>query len=56
MAYRRFSTSAEAVRYAIEELPEAMLRGTILQVNDERFDGDQIRALYDSSDFPLTRA
>jgi hypothetical protein len=56
MEYRRFRTSAEAVRYAIEDLPEPMLRGAVLEVNGERFDGDQIRALYNSSDFPLARA
>ena len=56
MRYRRFDTAAEAIRFAIEELPAAMLIGVYLQVEDERFDGDQIRKLYDSADYPFARA
>jgi hypothetical protein len=54
--YRRFDTAAEAIRFAIEELPAPMLIGAYLQVADERFDGDQIRALYDSAAYPFARA
>ena len=31
------------------------LLGTILEVDEERFDGDAIRKLYDSVDYPLVR-
>jgi hypothetical protein len=55
MTYRRFASGAEAIRFAIEELPPGLLAGTILQVGEERFDQSGIRSLYDSSDYPLTR-
>jgi hypothetical protein len=53
--YRRFSTGAEAVRYAIEVLPAAQLSGAILEVDEDRFDGKQIRELYDNQEYPLPR-
>jgi hypothetical protein len=56
MGYRRFSSTAEAVRFAIEELDSELLLGATLEVNEERFDSDGIRRLYDSTDYPLPRA
>ena len=53
--YRRFATAAEAIRFAIEEMPEVLLLGTILEIDEERIDGEGIRKLYDSDDYPLTR-
>jgi hypothetical protein len=53
--YRRFATAADAVRFAIEELPPELLIGAILEVDGERYGGEQIHRLYDSDDFPLLR-
>lgn len=54
--YRRFATAAEAVRYAVEDMPKGWLIGTMLVVDDGRFEGAAIKALYDAEDFPLERA
>jgi hypothetical protein len=51
--YRRFARAADAVQFAIEELPPELLSGTVLEVDCERCCGENIRILYDSADFPL---
>jgi hypothetical protein len=55
VGYRRFASVAEAVRFAIEELPPDSLAGAALEVGDERFDSHGMRRLYDAPDFPLPR-
>jgi hypothetical protein len=55
LRYRRFDTAAEAVRFAIEEMPGSQLRGSVLEVNETRFVDRQIRMLYDAPSFPLER-
>ena len=51
--YRRFARAADAVRFAIEELPSELLLGAVLEVDGERYGGEDIRRLYDSVDSPL---
>ena len=55
LGYRRFATAAEAIQFAIEELPAVRALGAWMQVGDERFDGDAIQRLYERDDFPLRR-
>ena len=53
--YRRFDRAADALRFAIEELPPQLFQGAYLEVEEERFDSNEMRRLYDSADFPLAR-
>lgn len=55
VSYKRFSSAALAVRYAIEELGPDMLSGAILEVEENRYDGDAIRELYSSESYPFER-
>jgi hypothetical protein len=55
VTYRRFDSGAEAIRFAIEELPSDVLFGTVLEVDEQRFDAAQIRKLYESKAYPLQR-
>jgi len=55
LRHRRFPHAAEAIRYAIEKLPPRVFSGTSLEVNRERYNAEQIRALYESERYPLTR-
>jgi len=53
VTYLRFATTAEAIRYAVEELPAAAFPGTYLEANEERFDSGAIRSLYDADETRL---
>jgi hypothetical protein len=55
LGYRRFDRAAEAIRFAIEELPLALLLGAYLEVAEERFNSEAIRRLYESVEYPLPR-
>lgn len=53
--YRRFATAAEAIQYMIEGVPSAGLIGSFLEVDEQRYDGAEIRALYEADAYPLPR-
>ena len=55
MDYRRFETAAAALLYALESLPGKRLAAAVLDVEGERYDAGQMKALYDRLDFPLER-
>ena len=53
--YRRFETAAEALQFAIEEMPPPVLLGAFLEVKDERFGAKEMQSLYGSAAYPLRR-
>jgi hypothetical protein len=55
IGYRRFDHAADAVRFAIEELPAEFLLGTHLEVDETRYDRRGIRGLYDRMAIPVVR-
>jgi len=55
LGYRRFTTAAEAICFVVEKLPAMRTLGAWMQVGNERFDGDAIQRLYESSEYPLPR-
>jgi hypothetical protein len=55
IAYKRFGHAADAIRFAIEELGAEFLLGAYLEVDEERYNGGQIRRLYESDEYPFLR-
>jgi hypothetical protein len=55
VAYRRFDSAAEALRFAVEDLPESALNGATLEVKEARFGRDEILYLYAQPAYPLAR-
>ena len=55
LGYNRFACAAQAIRFAIEELPPQLLAGTYLEVDELRYESAEIRRLYEKSDYPLPR-
>jgi hypothetical protein len=48
-------SAADAIRFAIEELPEPQLLGACIEINERRLGHQEIRALYSSPDYPLKK-
>lgn len=55
IGYGRFARAADAIRFAIEELPPELLVNACLEVDEVIFDRNDIRRLYESEGYPLTR-
>jgi hypothetical protein len=55
VSYRRFGSGAEAIRYVVEDLASAVMYGTVLEVNEQRFDAAEIKTLYQNDAYPLPR-
>ncbi|WP_338280341.1 hypothetical protein [Sinorhizobium sp. KGO-5] len=55
LRYKRFDSVAEALRFAIEDMPASMLRGTVLEVEETRYNSQQMRTLYEADAYPLPR-
>ena len=53
--YKRFPKAAQAIRFAMEDMPRACLVGAFLEVNEQRYGSDDIRRLYESAEYPLAR-
>jgi hypothetical protein len=53
--YKRFERAADAIRFAVEELPAQALAGAFLETGEERFNGQEIQRLYKRPDYPLER-
>jgi hypothetical protein len=54
-SYNRFDNAAEALRYAMEEAPPQAMVGACLEVDEVRYNFNQISLLYQSETYPLQR-
>ena len=55
VGYRRFETAADAIRFAVEELPEPLLLGACIEIEDRRLNHQDIQSLYESARYPLKK-
>jgi hypothetical protein len=54
LTFHCFPTLAEAIRFAVEDLPQAGL-GAYIETEEAHLEGDAIRNLYRSKAYPLKR-
>jgi hypothetical protein len=55
MKYRRFDKAADAIQFAMEELPTPLLLGAVIVIDEARLGHQDIRDLYESADYPLKK-
>jgi hypothetical protein len=55
ITYKRFDTAAEALRFAVEDMPGVALLGAYLEIAETRFGEQEIQQLYESDAYPLKR-
>ena len=55
VTYKRFDSLAQAVRFAVEDLPADIRRSTTIEVSEVRLRGDEILQLYENDAYPLAR-
>ena len=53
--YQRFDSAAEALKFAMEEMPQSARRGATLEVGEDRFGFAEIEELYRAAAYPLPR-
>ncbi len=52
----RFGLAADAIRFAVEELPELLLLGAFIEIDEQRLGYKDIQALYASEQYLLKKA
>jgi hypothetical protein len=55
VTHKRFDPGAEALRFAIQDMPKAALLGAYVESEETRFGRQEIRALYESAEYSVTR-
>jgi hypothetical protein len=55
LSYRRFATAAEAIRFAVEQIPKNLAAAAYIETGEQTITHKELRELYDSPDYPLER-